>query len=91
MKTLGPLSSFLLLVLLCILPLPSLAVPSYADAQAVFSQKPLSGVSEDNFEGIAMDGHSEKKFEIWNHEGKEYIMQDNLICENLLICRRSWC
>jgi hypothetical protein len=81
MKSLGPLSSLLPLSLLFISALPSLAVPSYADAQVVFSQKPFLGVSKEKFEGAAMDG-SEKIIERWNHEGKEYIKQDNLLCEN---------
>jgi cathepsin A (carboxypeptidase C) len=66
-------------------------VPSYADAQAAFSQKPFLGVSEDLFEGTAMGwmGDAEKailrskeNLERWNHEGKEFIKQDNLLCEN---------
>ena len=94
MKALRRLSSLLQLSLLFILPLPSLAVPSYADAQAVFSQKPLFGVSEDKFEGTAMGWMDDaektilkikKNFERWNHEGKEYIKQDNLLCESHLL------
>ena len=93
MKALGPLSSLLPLSLLFFSPLPSLAVPSYADAQAVFSQKPFLGVSEDIFEGTAMGwmGDAEKailkskeNLERWYHEGKEFIKQDNLLCENHL-------
>jgi hypothetical protein len=76
MKALCPLLTLFPLALLFIVPLPSLAVPSYTDAQAVFSRKPFSGVSE------AVDGQSEKNFERWNHEGKEYIKQDNLLCGN---------
>ena len=91
MKALGPLSSLLPFSLLFILLPSSHAVPSssYTDAQAVFSQKPFLGVSEDKFEGKAMDGrfrngHSAKNLERWNYEGKEYIKQDNLLCENHL-------
>jgi hypothetical protein len=36
-------------------------------------------------EGTAVDGHSEKNFERWNHEEKEYIKQDNFLCENHLL------
>lgn len=99
MKALGPLSSLLPLSSLFLSPLPSLAVPSYADAQAVFSQRPFLGVSEDKFEGAAMEWMDDAKkailkgkenFERWNHEGKEYIKQDNLLCKNYL-CERSWC
>lgn len=89
MKSLGPLASLLPLSLLFISALPSLAVPSYADAQAVFSQKPFPGVSKDKFESAA--NGSEKSIERWIHEGKEYIMQDNLLCENHLLCKRSCC
>ena len=91
MKTLLSLSSLLPLSLLLVSPLQSLAVPSYADAQAVFSQKPLSGVSEDKFEGTAMEWlddaekailKGKENLERWYHEGKEFIKQDNLLCEN---------
>ena len=85
MKSLGPLSSLLPLSLLFISALPSLAVPSYSDAQAVFSQKPLSGVSKGAANG------SEKNIERWNHEGKEYIKQDDLLCENPLFSKPSCC
>lgn len=95
MKAIGPLSSLLPLFLLFVSPLPSLAVPSYADTQAVFSQQPLLGVSEseDKFEGITMGWmddaedaifKSKENLERWNYEGKEYIKQDNLLCENHL-------
>lgn len=93
MKPLGPLSSLLPLSLLFLSPLPSLAVPSYVDAQAqaVFSQKPFSGVSEDKFEGMGWMDDAKKailrgkeNLERWNHAGKEYIKQDNLLCENHL-------
>jgi len=91
MKALSPLSSLLPLSLLLLSPLPSLAVPSYADAQAVFSQKPLLGVSEDKLIDTAMGWlddaekailKGKENLERWYHEGNEYIKQDNLLCEN---------
>ena len=91
MKALRPLLSLLPLSLLLVSPLSSLAVPSYPDAQAVFNQKPLLGVSEDKFEGMAMEWLDDAKkailkgkenLERWYHEGKEFIKQDNLLCEN---------
>ena len=93
MKALSRLSSLLPLSLLFFAPLPSLAVPTYGDAQTVFSQEPFLGVSEDIFESTAMGwmDDAEKAFlkgkenlERWNHEGKEFIKQDNLLCENYL-------
>lgn len=93
MKALGPLS--LLIPLPFLFFSPSLAVPSssYADLQAVFSQKPFLGVSEDKFEGTEMEWMDDaerailkgkENFERWSHEGKEYIKQDNLLCEDHL-------
>ena len=87
------LSSLLPLFLLFLSPLPSFAVPSYVDAQAEFSQKPFLGMSEDKFEGMAMGWMDDaekailkgkENLEIWNYKGKEYIKQDNLLCENHL-------
>ena len=91
MRTLRFLSSLLPLSLLLVSPLSSLAVPSYTDGQAVFSQKPLLGMSEDKFEGMAMEWLDDAKkailkgkenLERWYHEGKEFIKQNNLLCEN---------
>ena len=91
MKALRPLLSLLPLSLLLASPLSSLAVPSYLNEQAVLNQKPLLGVSEDKFEGMAMEWLDDAKkailkgkenLERWYHEGKEFIKQNNLLCEN---------
>ena len=74
-------------------PRPSLSVPQispYVDAQGVFSQKPLLGMSG---EGLVMECMDDAKkailkgkenLEKWYHEGNEYIKQDELLCENRL-------
>jgi cathepsin A (carboxypeptidase C) len=68
-------------------------VPPYLDAQAVFSQTPFSGMSGDEFQGMALEWMDDakkamlkgkKNLERWYHEGREYIKQDNLLCENHL-------
>ena len=90
MKVMGPLSSLLPLSLFL---LPSLAVPPYLDAQAVFSQTPFSGMSGDKLQDMALEWMDDGKkailkgkenLERWYHEGREYIKQDNLLCENHL-------
>lgn len=99
MKPLTPLLSLLPLSLLFLSPLPSLAVPPispYVDTQAVFSQKPFLGMSGDKFQGMAMEWINDakkailkgkKNLERWYHEGREYIKQDNLLCENHLFIK----
>lgn len=91
MKPLGLLSSLPALSLLFLSPLLSLAAPPIVDAQAAFSQKPFLGMSGDKFQGMASEWIDDAKkailkgkenLERWYHEGKEYIKQDNLLCEN---------
>jgi cathepsin A (carboxypeptidase C) len=98
MKPPSPLPS-LLLSSFFLSPLPSLALPPispYGDAQAAFSQNPLLGVTEDKFHSMAMGWMDDAKkailkgkenLERWYHEEKEYIKQDNLLCENHLFTK----
>ena len=89
----SPFSSLLPLSLLFLSPLTSLAVPPispYDDTQAVFSQQHIFGTFGDKFHGMGMEWMTDtkkailegkKNLEKWHHEGKEYIKQDNLLCE----------
>ncbi|KDR81948.1 hypothetical protein GALMADRAFT_58763 [Galerina marginata CBS 339.88] len=59
-------------------------------AQAIFSQKPLLGISGDDFRDVATEWlddakkailQGKKNLEKWYHEGREYIKQDDLLYE----------
>jgi len=67
---------------------PGLAVDSIA--QAVFNQRPFIGISGDDFRDTASEWlddakkailKGKKNMEKWFHNGREYIKQDDLLCE----------
>ena len=92
MKTILPLLSVLLLI-----NSPRnvyAAPPGLAEdniAQVVFNQRPLLGISGDEFRDAASEWlddakkvilKGKKNMEKWFHDGREYIKQDNLLCES---------
>ena len=68
---------------------PGLAEDNFA--QVVFNQRPLLGISGDEFHDAASEWlddakkvilKGKKNMEKWFHDGREYIKQDNLLCES---------
>ena len=68
---------------------PNLAVDN--SAQAALSQRPFLGISGDEFRDVASEWlddakkailKGKKNLEKWYHQGREYIKQDNLLCES---------
>jgi cathepsin A (carboxypeptidase C) len=88
MKPILPLLSVLLLISS---PINVYGAPPRLDsnAQAVFNQRPL-GISREEFRDAASEWLDDAKqailmgkmnMEKWFHDGREYIKQDNLLCE----------
>jgi len=89
MKPILPLLSVLLLISS---PINVYGAPPRLDniAQAVFNQRPLLGISGEEFQDAASEWLDDtkqailtgkKNMEKWFHDGREYIKQDNLLCE----------
>jgi cathepsin A (carboxypeptidase C) len=88
MKPILPLLSVLLLISS---PINVYGAPPRLDsiAQAVFNQRPL-GISGEEFRDATSEWLDDakqailmgkKNMEKWFHDGREYIKQDNLLCE----------